>query len=314
MASQNAAPHAEYSRRLEARQELVAQLDRASERVSYVRIALAILSVAAIWLGNYWWLLPAVLFIVAVIYHSRVRQARASADRAAAHYRAGIARIEDRWSGQGNPGTRFDDPHHVYTADLDLFGPGNLFELLSIARTRMGENALASWLVAPAPVATVLERQQSVGELRERVDLREDLAVLGENAGVGVQPEELVRWAESPNQLRVGWVLPVALVLPLLLIATLVIWSTTGVAAPLIVVLGLEFGVVRLLRKQLRDLFGSTEQAFDNLKLLANLTERLEREPAEQTLSKRLLGQLSSEGIRASQAISRLGTVVQFIE
>ena len=54
MASQNAAPHAEYSRRLEARQELVAQLDRASERVSYVRIALAILSVAAIWLGNYW--------------------------------------------------------------------------------------------------------------------------------------------------------------------------------------------------------------------------------------------------------------------
>jgi hypothetical protein len=314
MASQNAAPHAEYSRRLEARQELVAQLDRASERVSYVRIALAILSVAAIWLGNYWWLLPAVLFIVAVIYHSRVRQARASADRAAAHYRAGIARIEDRWSGQGNPGTRFDDPHHVYAADLDLFGPGNLFELLSIARTRMGENALASWLVAPAPVATVLERQQSVGELRERVDLREDLAVLGENAGVGVQPEELVRWAESPNQLRVGWVLPVALVLPLLLIATLVIWSTTGVAAPLIVVLGLEFGVVRLLRKQLRDLFGSTEQAFDNLKLLANLTERLEREPAEQTLSKRLLGQLSSEGIRASQAISRLGTVVQFIE
>jgi len=314
MTSQNAAPSAEYSRRLQARQELVAQLDLASERISYVRIALAILTVAAMWLGAYWWLLPAVLFIVAVIYHSRVRRARASADRAAAHYRAGIARIEDRWSGQGNPGTRFDDPHHVYAGDLDLFGPGNLFELLSIARTRMGENALASWLVAPAPVATVLERQQSVAELRERVDLREDLAVLGENAAVGVQPEELVRWAESPNQLRVGWVLPVALVLPLLLIATLVIWSTTGVASPLIVVLGLEFGVVRLLRKQLRDLFGTTEQAFDNLKLLANLTERLEREAAEKPLSKRLLGQLSSEGIRASEAISRLGTVVQFIE
>jgi hypothetical protein len=314
MTAENPAPAAEYSRRLQARQELVAQLDLASARISYVRIALAILAVAAIWLGDYWWLLPVVLFIVAVIYHSRVHQARASADRAAAHYRAGIARIEDRWSGQGNPGTRFDDPHHVYTADLDLFGPGNLFELLSIARTRMGENALASWLVAPAPVATVLERQESVAELRERVDLREDLAVLGENAGVGVQPDELVRWAESPNQLRVGWVLPVALVLPLLLIATLVIWSTTGVAAPLMVVLGLEFGVVRLLRKQLRDLFGSTEQAFDNLKLLASLTERLEREPVEKALSKRLLGQLSSEGIRASQAISRLGTVVQFIE
>jgi hypothetical protein len=307
-------PSAEYSQRLQARQEQVARLDLVSARISNVRVALAILAVAAIWLGDYWWLLPVGLFIVAVIYHSRVRRARASADRAAAHYRAGIARIEDRWSGQGNPGTRFDDPHHVYAADLDLFGPGNLFELLSIARTRMGENALASWLLAPAPIATVLERQQSVAELRERLDLREDLAVLGETAGVGVQPEELVRWAESPNRLRVGWVLPVALLLPLLLIVTLVVWSTTGLASPLVVVLGLEFGVVRLLRRQLADVLGSTEQAFDNLKLLASLTARLEREPAATMLSKRLLNQLSSDGIRASQAISRLGTVVQLIE
>ena len=87
-----------------------------------------------------------------------------AAERAAAHYRAGIARIEDRWSGRGNPGTRFDDPHHVYAADLDLFGPGNLFELLSIARTRMGENALAAWLLSPAAVATVQERQECGAE------------------------------------------------------------------------------------------------------------------------------------------------------
>ena len=307
-------PSAEYSRRLQAREQQVARLDVVSARISNVRVVLAILAVAAIWLGDYWWLVPAGLFLVAVIYHSRVRRARASADRAAAHYRAGIARIEDRWSGHGNQGTRFDDPHHVYAADLDLFGPGNLFELLSIARTRMGENALASWLLAPAPVATVLERQQAIAELRERLDLREDLAVLGETAGVGVQPEELLRWAESPNQLRVAWVLPVALVLPLLLIATLVIFSNTGIASPLIVVLALEFGVMRLLRSQLVEVFNSTERAFDSLKLLASLTARLEREPVQTALSKRLLAQLSSEGIRASQAIARLGTVVQFIE
>jgi MutS-like protein len=307
-------PSAEYSRRLQAREQQVARLDVVSARISNVRVVLAILAFAAIWLGDYWWLVPAGLFLVAVIYHSRVRRARASADRAAAHYRAGIARIEDRWSGHGNQGTRFDDPHHVYAADLDLFGSGNLFELLSIARTRMGENALASWLLAPAPVATVLERQQAIAELRERLDLREDLAALGETAGVGVQPEELLRWAESPNQLRVGWVLPVALVLPLLLTATLVIWSNTGVASPLIVVLALEFGVMRLLRRQLVEVFNSTERAFDSLKLLASLTARLEREPVQTALSKRLLAQLSSEGIRASQAIARLGTVVQFIE
>jgi hypothetical protein len=308
------APSAEYNRRLQARQAQIARLEAVWTRTSNVRVVLAVLTVASIWLGDYWWLVPAALFLAAVVHHSRVRRQLGRAERAAAHYKAGIARIEDRWSGQGDAGTRFDDPHHVYAADLDLFGPGNLFQLLSIARTRMGQNALASWLLAPAPIATVLERQQCVAELRDRLDLREDLAVLGETAGVGVQPEELVRWAESPNQLRVSWVLPAALVLPLLAIATLVLWSVTGLISPFIGVLALEFGVLRLLRRQLKEVLGTTEQAFDNLKLLAGLTARLEREPARTALSKRLLTQLSSHGIRASDAISRLGTVVQFIE
>ncbi len=314
-------PAAEYSRRLQERAAQAARLELASSRISNVRVGLAVLIVASVWWSSrsttsfdYWWVAPLVLFILAVMYHSRVRRAHARAERAAAHYRAGIARIEDRWSGHGNPGARFDDPHHVYAADLDLFGPGNLFELLSIARTRMGENALAAWLLAPAPVATVQERQNGSAELRERLDLREDLAVLGETAAVGVQPEELVRWAESPNRLTAGWIFPVALLLPALLIAAVVFWNSSGVVSPLIVVLALEYGVMRSLRKHLADVFRSTEQAFDSLRLLAALTQRLEREPVETDLLKRLVAQLSSEGMRASRAIGRLGTVVQFVE
>jgi hypothetical protein len=313
-------PSAEYNRRLKERDAQVAARDLTSARVSNVRIGLAVLFIIAAWWSarpgsfDYWWVAPFILFIVAVIYHSRVRRARARAERAAAHYRAGIERIEDRWSGRGNPGTRFDDPHHVYAGDLDLFGPGNLFELLSIARTRMGENALASWLLSPADVATILERQKSSAELRERLDLREDLAVLGETAEVGVQPEELVRWAESANRLTARWIVPVALLMPLLVIGAVVFWNSSGLPSPLIAVLAIEYGVVRMLRKHLTETFSSTEQAFDSLRLLAALTERLEREPAQTALTKRLVAQLSSEGLRASHAIGRLGTVVQFVE
>jgi hypothetical protein len=306
---------------LQERAAQVARLELFSARISNVRVGLAILVVAAAWWSSrpatsfdYWWIAPLALFVLAVIYHSRVRRAHARAERAAAHYRAGIARIEDRWSGRGNPGTRFDDPHHVYAADLDLFGPGNLFELLSIARTRMGENALAAWLLSPAALATIEERQKSSTELRERLDLREDVAVLGETAGVGVQPDQLVRWAESPNRLTAGWILPVALLLPLLLIAAIVFWNSSGLISPIVVVLALEFGAVRALRNHLADVFRSTEQAFDGLKLLAALMERLEREHVDSALARRLVAQLSSEGIRASRAIGKLGTVVQFIE
>jgi MutS domain V len=313
-------PSAEYNRRLKEREAQVAQLDLTAARISNVRIGLAILFIIAAWWSarpasfDYWWVAPFALFIVAVIYHARVRRAHGRAERAAAHYRAGIERIEDRWSGRGNPGTRFDDPHHVYAADLDLFGPGNLFELLSIARSRMGETALAAWLLSPTDIATVLQRQKSSAELRARLDLREDLAVLGETAGVGVQPAELVRWAESPNRLTARWILPVALLLPLAAIAAAVFWNSSGLPSPLIAVLAIEYGVMRLLRKHLTDVFSTTEQAFDSLRLLAALTERLEREPVQTDLAKRLVAQLSSEGLRASHAIGRLGTVVQFVE
>jgi hypothetical protein len=314
-------PSAEYGRRLREREAQVARLDRIAGHISNVRVGLAILTVVAVWWSSrsatafdYWWVGPLVSFIVAVVYHSRVRRAHARAERAAAHYRAGIARIEDRWSGKGNAGTRFDDPHHVYSADLDLFGTGNLFELLSTARTRMGENALAAWLLAPADLRTIQERQKSSAELRDRLDLREDLAVLGETAAVGVQPGELVRWAESPNRLTARWILPVALLLPLAVIAAVVFWNSTSSVSPLIAVLALEYAVMRLLRNHLADVFRSTEQAFDSLRLLAALTQRLERVPAESELTRRLIAQLSSAGLRASSAIGRLGTVVQFVE
>jgi DNA mismatch repair ATPase MutS len=71
---------------------------------------------------------------------------------------------------------------------------------------------------------------------------------------------------------------------------------------------------VRLLGKRLAELLGSTEQAFDKLRLLADLTARLEREPLDAALSKQLLQRLSSAGVPASRAIARLATTVQLME
>ena len=311
----------EYRTRLHAFEAEVARLDALSERISSIRIVLALVAIPAIWwstqaasFARYTWLVPAALFVAAVSYHSRVRRRRARTDRAASHYRVGLARIEDRWRGLGSPGTQFEDAEHVYAADLDLFGQGNLFELLSTARTRMGERTLARWLLAPAQIAVVLQRQQSVAELRDRLDFRESLAMLGESAEAGVRPEELARWAESANRLTQRWILPAALVLPVLLVAAAVLWNATGVASPFVAVLLVELGMVRRLRKPLTDVLDSTEQAFDKLKLLARLTALLEREPLHAPLSKQLLLRLTSAGVPASHAIARLATAVQFME
>src|SRR5690606_29936492 len=148
-----------------------------------------------------WLLLPIAAFIALVAWHQTVRRGRTRAERTVTFYRSRLARIEERWMGTGSTGERFDDPHHTYASDLDLFGKGSVFELLSAARTRMGEDTLASWLLSPAAPDVIRSRHACLHDLRDRLDLREDVAVLGTHANVGVRPDSLLAWAETPNVL-----------------------------------------------------------------------------------------------------------------
>jgi hypothetical protein len=318
-------PAEEYTQRLRAREVQVAHFDKVHGRISTLRLLIFVVTALAAWgavqlnaFSPWWLLLPSVLFAGVAVYHSSIRRARSRAERAAAVYKRGLARIEDRWSGQGQGGERFgerfNDPHHVYAADLDLFGTGSLFELLSIARTRMGESTLARWLLSPAPAAEILDRQASIAELRQLLDLREELAILGEDTDISVRPDALLAWAESPNLLTQRWMPWLALLLPLLAAVGAIIWSVWGIASPFLLVLLIEAGVMRLFAKQLQQILYGTENAFDDLKLLAALPARLEREPFKSAQLQQLVGKLASHDLQASRTIARLGTIVQLIE
>ena len=56
--------------------------------------------------------------------------------------------IEGDWAGRGETGERYLDAAHPYAQDLDLFGKASLFELISAARTHIGESTLARWMLA----------------------------------------------------------------------------------------------------------------------------------------------------------------------
>ena len=117
-------------------------------------------------LSGWWLLVPVAAFIPLLKRHDRIIRARQAAARLAAFYEHGMARLEDRWTGTGDTGERFVDDTHLYAADLDLFGPGSLFELLSLARTRAGGTTLAAWLKEAATPSMITARHAAVNELR----------------------------------------------------------------------------------------------------------------------------------------------------
>src|SRR5580698_1252822 len=133
------------------------------------------------WTSPWWLVAPVAASIALVVAHDRVEHERSRAARGMAYYERAIGRLSNQWIGTGNQGDRFRDSKHVYADDLDLFGRGSLFEMLSTARTGAGESALAAWLLTPGDRSRVMARQQAVEELRDRVDLREELALMGED-------------------------------------------------------------------------------------------------------------------------------------
>jgi MutS domain V/MutS domain III len=307
----------EYARRLKDHEARVAHYQAIHIRLGNLRLLVAVIAAVIAWeslrqhaLSPWWLLLPAGIFVGIVAYHSRILRSRDLAQRAVAFYEGGLARMENRWQGSGQSGERFADPHHVYAADLDLFGRGSLFELLSTTRTRMGEDNLAKWLLAPSTVEEITERHAAVRELREELGLREDLAVLGADASVGVHPEELLRWAKTSNEMRPEWIRWVSPALAVSAIASAVVWAWSGLATPLIAVASVEAILRYRLRNQLEQVLLGSEHVFRDLGLLSGVLARVERQSFSAPRLQALQRELLSHGLTSSDAISRLKTII----
>jgi hypothetical protein len=303
----------EYQRRLEQRQATAAQLQRKHLWLGNARIAVFLGILVQCWITGktgvpsvYWLLLPIAAFIALVIAHRRVVAGLNSARRAVAVYGRGLARIEDRWAGSGETGDEFKDPLHLYAEDLDILGDGSLFQLLSTARTNMGKQCLARWLLTHATLPEIGERQAAVAELKSRLDFREDLAVAGESERIAAKPEPLVAWAREESGLQDGrwW----AALLAALSIATMAIgfkWLWT----PFVVVLLINGIITSRARHRLEKIFAGIGDTHKDLDSLALLLRRIEAEKFQSPMLRQLQARLLTHGLAPSACIARLDTL-----
>jgi len=317
-------PRAEYTDRLGLYVQRIAIENRRHIYLGNAKLAAIAAELAGVWLvlarnlfAAYWLILPVAVYLILAAAHEFTLRRRDRAEVASDFYRRGLARIEDRWPGTGQPGERFRERKYLYADDLDIFGQGGLFELLSQARLPMGENLLAEWLCAPSDRETIEERQGLVAELREKVDLREYLAVTGDALRLRLAPESLAEWAEGSPQLPSGPWRGVALALSLAALAAIVFLLTDRIYTPLLMVLALEVTTRRWLRPRAEQVMRGVTCNAEGLLLFAQVLERFERENFASAKLRAMAAALRGEDTGrkpASQRIRELARIVYWID
>lgn len=311
-------PRPTYDTRLAERNAAVASLDRLHARLSWVRLGLFLLGllllIAIGWTGASWIIPLMAVFVGVAFWHGRVLNALDRARRSVAFYLRGLARLDDKWAGTGETGERFRSDAHLYADDLDVFGRGSMFELLSTPRTRAGEATLASWLLAPAPLDEIRERQGAVVELAPRLDLQEDLAVLGPDIRASVDTDALLAWAAEPPVLTAVWP---RIIFPLVAAVTsgLIAWWIWSGAPPALLLPWLigQSLLAGLSRHKVNAVTESVEERERDLLVLAAILGRLEREQVESPRLRALMERLRVTGRPPSEEIGRLARLVDYL-
>jgi hypothetical protein len=186
-----------------------------------------------------------IAFVALVRAHANVMEQEDEALRWCRVNRDAEVRVNGRFTELPQNGARFVDAEHVYTSDLDVFGPASLYQRISVAHTHFGEERLAQMLREPAETRVVLERQAAVRALAEELDVRqriESLALALTETPAGSRlvdgprhvrpapdPEKLLEWAESkPSLLEHAPLIWAARVLPIVTFALMLLGSRLG--------------------------------------------------------------------------------------
>lgn len=314
-------PHAEYNNRIQKFERMLLRSESLHRQIGNAKLATVVFGLVLAWLSlsrhlfsAYWVLLAVGIYALLAIQHEKVLRRSANARTAVAFYRRGMARMEDRWAGTGETGERFRDSKHPYSDDLDLFGKGCLFELLSTARLPMGENTLAQWLRFPSPIPVVLVRQQLIVELRESLDLRETLALIGSELRVRLNPESLTQWTEGEATLSSRSIRILIAALSIAAVGGLIFYLTTLNYVPLLIVLIIETLIFWRLQKHAERIVSGISANADGLILFSQILKRIEEESFASEPLRQFIAELKSGGSASSHAIRKLARLVFWID
>lgn len=207
-------------------------------------------------------------------------------------------------------GAEFNDFHHPYAYDLDIFGEHSLFQNLNRTATFIGKKTLAKQLLTLNLNETILENQEAICELKSKIDWRQYFLALG----ILIQDSKIVydsllKWNSFKNNKLSKAIIAFSFGLPILFFVflgayfltsnTLLLSGASYIFIVNLVVLGSSF-------KQIQDEIAKAESIDKIIKQYSLLLQKIELESFESKKLNRLKRQLVCNNLAASKHFEKL--------
>ena len=126
-------------------------------------------------------------------------------------------------------GIEFNDFHHPYAYDLDIFGEHSLFQNLNRTATFIGKKTLADQLLTLLPNRVILENQEAVNELKTKIDWRQDFLALAKVSNDSKNSyDSLLYWNSFKNNALPKVLTALSFIMPALFFAILAVYIFTS--------------------------------------------------------------------------------------
>ncbi|KAF2514918.1 MutS-related protein [Flavobacterium foetidum] len=221
-------------------------------------------------------------------------------------------------------GAEFVDFHHPYAYDLDIFGEHSLFQSLNRTATFSGKKTLAEQLLKILPEKAILENQNAVNELKEKLDWRQEflaLAIISDDSKQSF--EAITNWISYKNNSLSKATLLLSIAFPVLFFGMLLTYFITLNNILLSSITYVFIGNLIILGTALKKIQSEIAKADNIDKIIKHyglLIEKIENETFKSqkliNLQKRLVDQktkASQHLKQLSELFSRMDTINNFV-
>ncbi|KJD31737.1 DNA mismatch repair protein MutS [Tamlana nanhaiensis] len=214
-----------------------------------------------------------------------------------------------------NNGEQFQDPAHVYSLDIDLFGRGSFFQFINRTTIAEGAQKLANALKAN-DISNISDRQEAIKALSEQPKWRQLYSATSSLVEVETPALKIINWLKHYKPFTsvfTKWLPLVFTVLSLLIFGLIIsgVISSLGIIGYWLV---FGLGITGVYLKKINVLASNTDKIRDTFRQYATLLKLIE----EASFTSRLLQEkqqlIKSNNQKASEVFKRFSKALDALD